>query len=353
MVELSTRKWEIRGDGGNHHEKLGLREFCVQVNRPSPIRQVQVPIRQVITPIRGLPNPIRHVVPLISHIRSYPPYHSHLQPPSLSFSSTTEPSSQNTKLSHPSQSLHDTIMCWHRVQHSLSTASTQDCLFSLHSHDYEMTPECSFGFWRTSLHHRLPSACSPWELKGKVTFSHSHGCEVTNRWIESHHLVRYSSTTSKYLSNLNRSRPPSASPKSLDYSLPVRPIMASKCISKLAQLQPPSLHDHGLQVAYLQTRSITATKCIPNLAQSGPPSSHEHGLQVHLQTPSIMIWECISKFTWSRPPSVSPNTLDFRLQVHLQTRSITALEYISEFTQSSVSGAPRIALKHCLQPVQI
>jgi len=24
MVELSTRKREIRGDGGNHHEKLGL-----------------------------------------------------------------------------------------------------------------------------------------------------------------------------------------------------------------------------------------------------------------------------------------------------------------------------------------
>jgi len=29
MVELSTRKREIRGDGGNHHEKLGLKRiFC-------------------------------------------------------------------------------------------------------------------------------------------------------------------------------------------------------------------------------------------------------------------------------------------------------------------------------------
>jgi hypothetical protein len=25
MVELSTRKREIRGDGGNHHDKLGLK----------------------------------------------------------------------------------------------------------------------------------------------------------------------------------------------------------------------------------------------------------------------------------------------------------------------------------------
>jgi hypothetical protein len=34
----------------------------------------------------------------------------------------------------------------HRVQHTPSTACTQDCLSSLHSHDYELTPECSFSF---------------------------------------------------------------------------------------------------------------------------------------------------------------------------------------------------------------
>ena len=129
MVELSTRKREIRGDEGNHHEKLGLREFRVRVNWPSRIRQVRVPIRRVITPIRGLPNPIRQVVPLISHIRSYPPYHSHLHPPSLSCSSTTQPSSENTKLSHPSLSLHDMIMSWHQVQHTPSTAYTE---YSIH-----------------------------------------------------------------------------------------------------------------------------------------------------------------------------------------------------------------------------
>jgi len=32
MVELSTRKREIREDGGNDDEKLGLREFGVGVN---------------------------------------------------------------------------------------------------------------------------------------------------------------------------------------------------------------------------------------------------------------------------------------------------------------------------------
>jgi len=98
MVELSTRKREIRGDVGNHHGKLGLREYHVRVNWPSPIWQVRDPIRRVITPVRGLLNPIRQVVLLICHSRSYPPYRSHLHPPSLSFSSTTLPSSQEHKV---------------------------------------------------------------------------------------------------------------------------------------------------------------------------------------------------------------------------------------------------------------
>jgi len=131
------RAEEIRGDGGNHHDKLGLKRFCLRVNRQSPIRQVRVLIRCELSPIRGLPNPIRQVIPLIPHICSYPPYHFHFHHPSLSFSSTDQSSSQNTKLSHSSLSFHDMIMSWHRVQQTPITASTLDCMSSLHSHDYE------------------------------------------------------------------------------------------------------------------------------------------------------------------------------------------------------------------------
>jgi hypothetical protein len=45
-----------------------------------------------------------------------------------------------------------------RVQH---TPSIEDCLCSLHFHDYQLTPECSFSFQRGSLHDRQPSASSP------------------------------------------------------------------------------------------------------------------------------------------------------------------------------------------------
>ena len=99
-------------------------------------------------------------------------------------------------------------------------------------------------------------------------------------------------TASLYSSNLARSRPPSGSPKSLDYGLQplsltarmftwswppsvslnslghdlgeqlwVHSIWASKWISKYTRLRPPSLHHHVLEV-HLETRFITASKCI-------------------------------------------------------------------------------------------
>jgi len=40
------------------------------------------------------------------------------------------------------------------------------------------------NFWHSSLHHRLSSASSPWQLKDEATLSHSQGCELTNGWIE-------------------------------------------------------------------------------------------------------------------------------------------------------------------------
>ena len=161
------------------------REFCVQVNLPSPIQQGGVRIQHAITPIQGLPNPIRQVVCLISLISLYPPHRSDLHPPSLWFSSTTLPSLQKIMLSHPSLSLHVMIMGWHRVQLSTSRASTNDYLSFLYSDDYELNSECSFSFLHASLQNRPPSVSSLWELKGKVTLSHYHGCKLTNWWKES------------------------------------------------------------------------------------------------------------------------------------------------------------------------
>jgi len=139
MVELSTRKREIRGDGGNHHEKLRVKEFCVRFNSPCPRRQVRVPIRPVITPIRGLLNPIRQVIPLISQLHSYPPYRSHLHPPSLSFSSTTLPSLQE-----------------HKVKSSLSVSPC---------HHHELTPSAAYA--ECSIHqvqHTPKIVCRPFIL---------------------------------------------------------------------------------------------------------------------------------------------------------------------------------------------
>jgi len=216
-----------------------LREFRVQVNLPSQIWQLRVPIWSVITLLNGPPSTIGQAVPLISHIRSPSSTSFASSSPSLSFSSITLLLSQNRKFSHHSLSLHVMIMSWHRVQHTTSTAFTQDWLSSLYSHDYELTPECRMSSQHASLLDRPPTASSPWELKGKVTLLHSHGCELTDWWIEFQDPACRSLTASQYSSKLTRSWPWSVFPNSLDYGLQVCSIMASKCIS-------PSSLDYGL-----------------------------------------------------------------------------------------------------------
>jgi len=131
-------------------------------------------------------------------------------------------------------------------------------------------------------------------------------------------------------------------------------------ISKLTQLQPPSVSPNSLNYGLHKCFSklpLTISECISKFTRSRPPSaspnSLDYGLHVHLQTLSMTACNCISTLARLRPPCVSPNTLDYRLQVHLQSRSIMATECSSEFTRSSFSGAPRIALKRRLQPIQI
>ena len=108
----------------------------------------------------------------------------------------------------------------------------------------------------------------------------------------------------------------SVSPYSLNYGLQVRTIMASKCISKLARSRPPGVS----------------------------PTSLDYGIEVHLQTRVITILECISKFSRSRHPSVSPDTLDCCLQVRL----VTASKCVSTSAKCIlVSGSLQKCLRGC------
>jgi hypothetical protein len=151
------------------------------------------------------------------------------------------------------------------------------------------------------------------------------------------------------------------------------PIIAdSKCISKLAPLWPPSSHDHGLQVHISKLAPSRPPSISPNSLDYGHQSSPHHGRQMHPHTRLITAFKCISKLTSSQASFVSLNSPKYggkvrtitaskciaklaqsHLQVLLETRSITASECISAFTRSTISGAPRIAVKHRLQPVQI
>ena len=335
MGETIMRNWDFR-------------EFRVRDNLPFRIWQVWLPIWRVRAHIRGLLNPIRQGVPLISHIRSYPPYHSHHHPvlslsrPQLYQHRRTQSSVILLYLTMPWSWVNTEYSIW-RVQHTPSPANTE---YSIHrtqhppkiiSDPFVLTImsrpfNVASSFWCASLQNQLPPASWPWELKGKVTLSHSHGCELTNWWIESQHPAVLPSTTP----NLARSWPQSVSPNSLHHGLRVhlhtRSIMASKCIW-VTQSRPPSASpyslDLGLQV-HLHTRLITAF----TFTRSWPPSASLSNM--------ISASKCISKLARSWLPSG-----------HLYVHTITASKCISALTRLSSSGPPRIALKHHLQPVQI
>jgi len=230
------------------------------------------------------------------------------------------------------------IMSWHQAQHTPSTAYTE---YSIHL--VQRTPSTAFteycihrvqhlpkivclpfilkilswplnvasasGVPTYTFDHHQPN--SPWQLKGCVTFSQSHGCELTNSWNQSQHPPR-------------------------------RPSTASKFLSKLATFRLPSSHNHGFQM-HLQTHSNTASK----LARSRPPSAY-------LQTGQVTASKCISKLSRSWPPSVSPNSrddghqspspnpLDHDLAVYLWVHLIIIFRFTTNCSQPQPAASPDI-----------
>jgi len=106
-----------------------------------------------------------------------------------------------------------------------------------------------------------------------------HGIQA-HLWVHSIsasvHLLLARSQASECISQFPRSRPPSASPQSLDPGLQVHLgvhlISVSKCISKYAPLRhssaSPNSHDYWPQV-----RTIITSRWISKLALSRPPST--------------------------------------------------------------------------------
>jgi hypothetical protein len=130
------------------------------------------------------------------------------------------------------------------------------------------------------------------------------------------HLQTRQITASKCISELARLQAPSASLSPLDHGLHLhlhtRSITASKCISKLAQSQSPSVslnsHDYRLKHARSWLSSVS-------------PDSLDHDLRVHLSIHFITASKCISKSAQLLPPSASPKSLDHGVGVYLSVHS--------------------------------
>jgi len=238
---------------------------------------------------------------------------------SRSFSASTLPSPENTKLSNLSVSLHAMIMVnteysIHQVQPTPSTAYT---MYSIHQ--VQHTP--SAAYTKCSIHQvqldpaidclPLPASLSfliPHLLAAHVAFSslHSYDYELTNDQssctcpasVLMYHLqighpavcLHYCSiTTTKCISQFTWSRPPTVSPNSPDHSLQVCTIVALKCIS--------NSFDHSLK-AHVRVHSIFTSKWISKLAWSQLQSvslSWQHpSPKLHLEIHWIGISRCSS-----------------------------------------------------------
>jgi len=117
MVELRTRKRKVRGDGGNHHEKLGL-------------TRISCPSQFTFPDTAGTsPNPVHNITDMRSsklNQASCTPDVSYLLLSSILFSSSSH---ITCFLIHNS-----TIIAEHKVK---STLCISPC------HDHELTPSCS------------------------------------------------------------------------------------------------------------------------------------------------------------------------------------------------------------------
>jgi len=208
MKQWQQRRW------GNHHEKLGLkRSSCAsQFTIPDTADNSPHPPGNN-TDMRSSKNNQASCTPYFSGPLLYSISFSSSSPVSLflvhnsTIIARTQSSVIPLYLSLPSSGV-NTECSVRRMLHTPTAAYTSDCLSSLHSLDFELTPECSFSFWRTSLQIDCHRPVLHNSFTGKVTSSHSHGFKSTNQRTESQHLVRLQSTASRSSTSTYSSDPP-------------------------------------------------------------------------------------------------------------------------------------------------
>jgi len=178
-------------------------------------------------------------------------------------------------------------MSSHRVQHTPSTVSTQDWLYSI-------------GLMITSwpLNVALPSGVPPFQ-------------------IDRHQPALHERSNIKSPCHI----PPVASQLTDEWSQAPR-----HAVHRLPQSTWLIWINHSLQV-HLETHSITTSRCMSkhtlSRPQSASPMSLDHSLQLYLWTHTITT----CKFPRSLPPHTSPHFLEHSLQLSLYTCTIMASKY--------------------------
>jgi hypothetical protein len=161
----------MRGDVGIHHEKLQvMRTLCTSGLATADTAGMRPDPQSIGTDIKSFQHNQVSYISDVTYPLVFSTLSSSLFPITLILDhNTTIITESKVKSSFSISPWHNQELTQstaynkysiHEVQHTLSIASTQDCLSSHYSHDYELTHECCICCWCTSQHDRQLSAIS-------------------------------------------------------------------------------------------------------------------------------------------------------------------------------------------------
>jgi len=202
----------------------------------------------------------------------------------------------------------------HWVLHTLSTAYNAYCIIP-RSTDF-LLPASLLITWET-MFYRILYIPHNYALTNGLSLG-SRCAPLLNYpfqigWL---HVLLHSRSimSSKCISRLAQSQHPSVHPIWPDYWLHNCTITASMTISKITQSQSPSVSSNSL-VYSLQIHTIRAFKYIADLARSQPPNVSLYSLNYSFSLRTITACKCICTVWRSQPPSLSPKSLIHGVQI--------------------------------------
>ena len=311
----------MRGDGANHHGKLGLEGISCE-------SQFTIPEMAGTSPNQGCNSPDRTSCQQNQASRTPDFSYLHISATSFSFSSPISLFLVHNFYYHyrtQSEVIHlylCIIWLWFDTEYKYtpSTASTE---YSIHR--VQHTP--STAYTEYSIHrvqHTLSTVYTQYSIPKSVWLPFIF--KITNWPLN---IASAPSVPPYMIGCLQRARPESSKIKSPCYI----PTFASQLTDEKSLSTRCAVH---------RPPPSTCSISLHHSLRSESPNTLDYSLQAYLETRLMMTFKCISKYAWLLPPRASLNWLDHGLWVYLWVYSIINFRRILNWFQAPAAVCPDI-----------